>query len=344
MPAAGLRRRPPAFPHRQGRDCAVASLRNLLHAEGVPLSEGMVFGLGEGLSFWYAEFPSGPFPVLIGQNLALEEDLCGRLGIGLRIHEPATPSDADRAMEQVRCGIPTIVKADPYYLDYCWEGEPPEARGHFGEHVLLVVAIEGRADAVAWVSDIWHDTLVPVPLEQLHAARSATEGEPYLLPRDRWYEIVLPAEVRWRDQVRPAAQATARRMLQARGSFGVSGIRTASQRLPAWAERTPAEELPDALSVLLLRLDGGAAGSCFRAFFSEFLTEAGELLGDALLGSVGRAYGERVVPVWRGLLEALGAAVRSPDDATRLVAEAGRLLGEAAELEARLCGELAAQR
>jgi len=338
MGGAGTEALPPAFPHVAGRDCATSSFRNLLHGAGVVLSEGMVFGLGEGLSFWYAERPDSPFPVLLGQNLALEEDLCNRLGIGMRLHEPAIPEEAEHAFDRVRAGVPTVMKADTYYMEYCWEDDPQGPRWHFGEHELLVVSIVGEGDeSIAWVSDIMRDALAPVPLEQLRAARASVEGEPYLLARNRWYELTFPEEVAWQEAIRPAAEAAMRRLLEAKGRFGIAGMRAAAERLPDWAAAAPPELLPEALKVMRLRMDDGAAGSCFRRFHTEFLEEAAELLDDGLLRAVGQGYRDAVLPAWRSVVETLGEVMSAPDRALELAGAAAASIGRAAELETRLC-------
>lgn len=329
------------FPHVRGRDCATATWRNLLAFHGYQLSEAMVFGLGLGLSFWFCQLPEAPFPVMLGQNLALEEDLCACLGIGFRVHEASSPAQVEVAFERTRGGEPIILKADPYHLSYCWEGVPEAERQHFGEHVLLLVGIEG---GTAWVSDLWCEELVPVPLEELRRARTAADGPPFLLPRGRWFEVRMPgSRLKWEACIRPAVRVSVERMLLAQGAFGLAGLASAGRNLEQWLSSASldARALSEALGVIVQRIEEGATGSCFRALFAEFLTEGGTCLEDRQLVVMGEGFTAEVVLRWQTIVSALKELAKDP--LARVPAraqEVRRRLEEVATWEQRLCREL----
>jgi hypothetical protein len=311
---AGTASRAP-FQHRRGRDCATSAFQNLLGSQGLQLSEAGVFGLGEGLAFWYCDVVNG-FPVLLGQNSYLEYTLCERLGARLLVHEPdqAPRLREDAALARVARGMPTIVKADCYHLDHCWRDDPDEPRQHFGEHVLLVAAVE---DGHALVSDIFSDRLERIPLDALARARAATEGYELLLPRRRWYELDTPPA--WPDPrklVRSALLATGTKLIESRGKFGVSGMRHAAQALPEWLLGGDAAMRPQmafTLDIMARRMDEGALGSCFRGLFFEFLTESAQGLDDAGLAAVATTYAGPVLALWRGIIGDLRTIAQGPE-------------------------------
>jgi len=281
------------FPHKQGTDCATAAMRNLLAFYGLELSEEMVFGLGEGLSFWCCNIAS--FPVLLGQNLFVEKSLCQNLNIGLTILEN------DDILDRVRGGEPTIAKVDPYYLDYCWDQDT--IRGHFGEHILVVVAIE-KEDV--WVSDIWSDQLVKINLESLQKARSTKEGMDFLLPRNRWYKIDFPiGPILIEDKLLPIIRTTIHKMVSSRGFFGVQGIKNSGKVIMDWFLSVDRKIALEGLEIIILRMEEGARGSCFRQLFSNFLIESGNLLNDDRLVLWGERFQVEIVALWQGVVKEL---------------------------------------
>ena len=334
------------FPHRMGLDCATSAFRNLLDFHGLPMSEPMAFGLGEGLSFWYCHLDGVEMPVMLGQNPYVEHALCERLGVGVTVHEPRTPAEAELALARVRAGVPTVLKADPYYLEYCWRDVPDEPRDHFGEHVLVLTAVD---DQHGWISDIWSEELEQVPLAQIRAARSAIEGYEFLLARDRWYELSLPP--RWPDLevIVPGALRSAVETVHAgQGPFGISGIRHAARALPAWI-RQSAERDPDQTAhyarLIALRLEQGMLGAAFRPMFFDFLREAGGLLSAGALIAIADDLEHDVVTAWQSVVTDLREVadrltLRAASTATDDVGPAARIestLLFAADREEEMC-------
>ncbi len=87
------------YPHQLGGHCGSGALRDLLHWAGrrwdsLP-SEGLVFGLGGGLSFLYARYPGLTPPIyLVGRNGDMELDFCRRLNIQTRRQQTDDPDQA----------------------------------------------------------------------------------------------------------------------------------------------------------------------------------------------------------------------------------------------------------
>ena len=69
------------YPHRMGGHCGSGALRDLLEWAGLgwdgPPGEGLVFGLGGGLSFMYMRVSELTPPIyLVGRNGDMELDFC----------------------------------------------------------------------------------------------------------------------------------------------------------------------------------------------------------------------------------------------------------------------------
>lgn len=306
---------PKTFVNQRGRDCATAGLRNLMHHFGCPISESMVFGLGGGWWFWYCQIPGASFPVLLGQNVTVEQDFCHWLDIPCEWRAPANAGDLGTSLDRVRSGQPTLMKADPYYLDYCWEGVPLEHRHHFGEHIVLAVTVTGET---IWVSDIWSDELQQVPLNRFQAARTTSEGAAYLRPNGRWLDIRMPAElIDWRARIGDAVRDMAQRMQSSRGDFGLAGLRSVGPRLRSWLEQqTDSAMASQAMLLIALRLDGGAGASGFRVFLADFLEEAADLLESRPLAKASEWVRRDLVPLWAEAIGVLRTLSERPHDGT----------------------------
>jgi len=126
------------FPHAPGGHCGSTSMRDLLKFYGHEFTEDMVFGLGAGIDFMYVSGPSIEPPVYIGgRSPELEAYLCQTLGVGMEL---VTGLDAESGWLAVKelmdSGVPVLVHADVYYLDYL------HAKRHFSAHRIVLVGYD----------------------------------------------------------------------------------------------------------------------------------------------------------------------------------------------------------
>jgi len=156
------------FPHRPGGHCSSTALRDLLGFYGHDLTEEMVFGLGAGIGFIYFHHPDMKPPVYIGGRVFnLEEHLCKHLGIGMEVVSGMGADDGWLAVkEMLDQGVPTMVHADVYHLDYL------RAKRHFGGHRIVLVGYDEERE-VAFVADNDRDSICECSLASLARARSA---------------------------------------------------------------------------------------------------------------------------------------------------------------------------
>lgn len=79
-----------------GQHCETTATGTLLHQLGIKLSEPMLFGLGEGLSFIYWKMKTMDFPFLGGRIKTdlLTENLCRNLNLKLSVQETTSKAKA----------------------------------------------------------------------------------------------------------------------------------------------------------------------------------------------------------------------------------------------------------
>ena len=112
------------YPHRMGGHCGSGALRDLLEWAGLgwdgPPGEGLVFGLGGGLSFMYMRVSELTPPIyLVGRNGDMELDFCHRLGIETERRQTDDPDEGWRwVADEIDAGRPVMIWADIAELPY----------------------------------------------------------------------------------------------------------------------------------------------------------------------------------------------------------------------------------
>lgn len=224
-----------SYPHRKGEHCASTAMRNLLDFHGLSLSEGMVFGLGSGLGFFYiADDALSPTRIFHGRTATLEVDFAENAGIAQS--NGAIPDDA-RAWAELRArldeGIPVMLNTDTFYLGY------QNTTSHFPGHRAVAVGYDEAAGTVL-MADRKLDEYQAVPLDELRRARNADD---YPMTCHNEYD-------HFRGRVElgfPLGEAIRRAILRnARGmrgevdasvpgaAVGIAGMRKLAAELPAW--------------------------------------------------------------------------------------------------------------
>ncbi|MBU4195037.1 MAG: BtrH N-terminal domain-containing protein [Actinobacteria bacterium] len=283
------------FPHRPGGHCSSTALRDLLGFYGHDLTEEMVFGLGAGIGFIYFHHPDMKPPVYIGGRVFnLEEHLCKHLGIGMEVVSGMGADDGWLAVkEMLDQGVPTMVHADVYHLDYL------RAKRHFGGHRIVLVGYDEERE-VAFVADNDRDSICECSLASLARARSAA-----FLPQpadNTFYRFGVPERLTPLSRAIPPAVARAVRfnlhLPPERASFncdgvevvrGVPGLERFALAMGGW----PDEMDEDTLSLLCKSIyvsaekGGTGYGGNFRRLYGRFLNESAEVLSSPGLGRAG---------------------------------------------------------
>jgi hypothetical protein len=310
------------FTHRKGGHCGTSALRDLLEFHGLgygpaPLSEGMVLGLGGGLAFAFADDvpifggDGARLPIYLnGRSDRFEADLCRNLGIGFDLRRTDDPAEGWRWLrEELDEGRPTMVWANMRDLDY------QRVKLDNTRHDIVVIDYD-EDDGAAVVADYAFEEIQRCSLESLARARAAS-AFPGRTQHGTWVMEFPDALPDLRTAVASGIRGAVRTMRtedemawQIRDGRGHSttvpyrqGLRAIDalvESYASWPQRFGAG-LRDALKLLFLLIElAGTGGSFYRAFQSEFLETAAELLDDAALAEVGAAYA-RTAAAWTHL-------------------------------------------
>jgi len=331
------------FVHRPGVHCESSASRDVFEHHGFRFSEEMIFGLGSGLGFVYWKGRRMSYPFVGGRAKGLVENLCGNLGVALKVHTTSGRKKAYRAVrELIGRDTPVVINVDMPFLSYL--GLPGEA--HFGGHCVVVAGLD-EEEGVAYVADTEFKELQKASLRELEAARAS--GFKPFPPRNRWFTFTFPEALTPMDAaIRSAIRKTVETMLYSPAGFlGVKGIRRFAGDVGEWPGEYPPGECAWLYGVVHVFLEeDGTGGGCFRYLYSRFLREVGEVIGDdrysvlageyhrvgqkwtdvaSLIRDIPHAMNGKLAEVKRLLLEIAGdeeRALRSLDRLTRRSREA----------------------
>ncbi|MET9630720.1 BtrH N-terminal domain-containing protein [Lentzea sp. NPDC006480] len=294
-----------------GLHCETTALGALLRHEGLDVSEPMLFGLGEGLSFVYWDAKNMDFPFLGGRvkPFALTRTAADRLGLTLHVQETSSPRKARQHVETaLMAGRPVGLQLDSYHLEYF------TAKVHFGGHF---VAMYGYDSAHAYLVDTAQQGgAVTTSLASLEKARA--ERGP-MTARNLSFTISRTGQPDLGDAIRSAIAANAHAFLNPPiANLGHCGIAKAAEQVPKWLDRS----VDLALAATLMER-GGTGGSMFRALYRDFLAEAATIVDDGNIREGHLLYAE-IAPLWTDV----SRHIEKGD-----LARASEILGELAEKE-----------
>jgi len=256
--------------------CLTGSMVDIYRFYDHPVSEEMLFGLGEGTGYiyWHAK---GQQPFMGGRanpEPSVEELAAGRTGVKLTAHTTSSARKAEKALlELLENGTPVMLQVDMGFLPYFdFDGE----EYHFGGHVIVACGYDAATHSVM-VADRDAE-LHSVPMEALAQARGS-KHKPYP-PKNRWHTFDFSGKRQPTDEeIRTAITNQATLMLNPPiRNMGVSGIYKSAQLVPKWGDALDEADLRMALfnAYIFISPVGGTGGGTFRYMFSRFLAEAAE--------------------------------------------------------------------
>jgi len=305
--------------------CVTGSMRHVYAYNDHDMSEGMLLGIGAGVSFSYWHF-KGQTPFMGGRGgfrPPYMEDLAGqRTGVEVEQHTTSSARKAERTLlEMLDAGQPVMIQCDMGFLPYFDFGDTDY---HFGWHIVVVCGYDAETRQVL-IAD--RDGVYPVLMEDLAKARGSTY-KPFP-PMHKWYIFDFSNKRQpTADEVREAIAEQAKAMLEPPiSNVGVKGIRKAAKRALKWPDQMDEDELRFTLFNTFIFIDatGGTGGGIFRYMFNRFLREAAEITGDARLNESADAFqhiGDRwqeVAAIFKGGWEAEDPAAMLPETTAPLM-------------------------
>lgn len=303
-----------------GASCEPTTVGNLLQYSGLLLSEPMLFGIGEGLSFIYWDSKQMGYPFLGGRckEDVLTENIVRNLNLTMDVKET---SSKEKAWEFVRSnidrGVPVGLKLDFYYLEYF------DLQIHFAAHY---VTMYGYDDTFGYLVDT--NQQVKSSLSSIAEARNARGP---MSSRNRAFTIAKANELRdMRDIIANAINNNAKQYLNPPiQNMSFKGIRKTASLISKWFEK-PGMTPELVTQAGLLMEEGGTGGALFRNMYRDFLKECDDLCPELGLHEAYMNFA-RIAPMWTDVSRLV---CRAGENASgQQLREASDLLVDIADLE-----------
>lgn len=255
-----------------GQHCETTATGTLFNHIGIELSEPMLFGLGEGLSFIYWNMKSFDFPFLGGRVKpdVLTYNIANHLGVELCVKETSSQNKAWKMVKELLDDGKLVgLKLDAFHLEYF--SKPFHFAGHYA-------AMTGYDEQNAFLVDTAQQgTEVKTSLESLAKARN--EKGP-MSSKNLYYTI---ASGKKKPDIKKAVVAATKANAATYLSPPISnscyrGIEKTAKEVVKWFDRTDNIESDFRTSAMLMER-AGTGGSLFRNLYRDFLKEAHSITG-----------------------------------------------------------------
>jgi len=269
-----------AFQHRQSAHCESGVISSLLHHEGIPLSEAMVFGLSSSLSFAYIPLVKINQLPLIGYRMIpgwILKGMKSRLKLPLRFEKFRSSADGRRRLDELLDqGRPVGLQSSVFFLPYF----PENMRFHFNAHNLIAFGREGNEYLI---SDPVFNSPTRCALADLQRARFVRGA---LAPKGLIYYIDGPVpKVDIVPLLRGAIKKNCFMMLHVPVPYvGCSGIRLLARRVLKLPAEKDLEYTRRFIGhIVRMQEEIGTGGAGFRFLYAAFLQECAVLLNNPRL-------------------------------------------------------------
>ncbi len=276
----------PGFIPLSSRTSFSGAIRQVLAYHNIYLSEEMIFDLSSGLTFFYSELKSSPYPVVSGKKMprAMSEAFSANSGI---ILTPNTYSNPLRAAEALKKKLlnnnPVIVFVDRTMLGY----HDIPGQLHFGDYSVVPFGID-EEQGVVFLSDRDEDGGEPVSLnpeippvnkhiideEEFRSSR-ATRYLPFPVMHLMFtvnyhgYNAITSEAI-----LKSISDVCSGMLFPKALTHGISGIESYADRILHWVDYTPEQLRYSALNAYLaIHKSGGTGGGAFRTIYAGYLRE-----------------------------------------------------------------------
>ncbi|MDR0295461.1 MAG: BtrH N-terminal domain-containing protein [Prevotellaceae bacterium] len=296
------------FEHRPSAHCETGVTSNILNFYGCKLSESMIFGLGEGLSFIYIPFIPFKGNALKFSFRTVPGSVFARalkkLGVKIGVKRFTNKEEAMKEMDNLLAqGIPVGNVVGMYHLPHS------PYRTHFNAHTLCVVGKEGDEYTISDPS--WHTTLLKISYSDLMRVRFPAGA---FKPNGKMFWIKeKPVIGDISHLIEQSIQKTCKKMLGIPfvSYFGVAGIVTMSKRMRKLEKRYGEKDARVYLASLIQAIEEiGTGGAGYRFMYGLFLHEAAEILNKPKLKDFSIEM-TRIGDLWRLLALECGRKIKN---------------------------------
>ncbi len=314
------------FQHFPGAHCGSTALNDVAHFYGLPLTEPLCLGLGEGLGFMLIDQAgASPSRMLLGRNRQMEFRFFENMGVTFEWRKDEDNARAWTAAKRFTdLNIPVLLRTDLRYFRHY------STKTHFTGHVVLLAGYDDDR-AVAAIADAHFPGLQEVPLADLEKARASRHGPSpnrnHAFPVNR-FEMPHDRVALFRGAIVQQAQSMLAGRDLGQVMTGTLGMDNLAASFSAWKD-APDWQWCARFGYQMIEKRGTGGGN-FRKLYSEFLSQAAPFLPGADLGSMARQMTE-IAEQWSDLAGMLKAV--SESETPRGFLEAGRIMGDIAARE-----------
>ncbi|MGL4697886.1 BtrH N-terminal domain-containing protein [Enterococcus larvae] len=285
-----------------GQHCITHALKQLFTYHGHPLSEAMLFGLGEGLDFTYINLRHSPMVSGRSKILEFEKNLAANLGIKLTIQKPKSNEQALlNAQKSITENQPLLIYTDMAFLPYF----ALDKDTHFGGHAVIIYGFDDT-EKVFYLSDRDNsDYSIQTPNGPSQQDYHLISYDDLALARGSKHRP-FPANnksIRFdfssyqspkKECLVTAITHTLEKMLYPEARLkSIQGIEKFSKQVISWKNFDDDKlRTAGATNYFQINKDGGTGGGIFRSLFGRFLIEAAPILEEHRLETIGTAFME----------------------------------------------------
>ncbi len=289
-----------SFTPQGGKHCITNSLKQIFDFYGYPMSEEMLFGIGEGLDFTYINLSAAPMVsgrVKVGE---FENTLSKRLGVSIQVKQSKDYSNVfDKAKKMINSDNPVLIYVDMPYMDYLGMDED----SHFGGHSVVLFGYDDEKECFyvserdnsdypirtpnGSISEDYH----LVSYTQMQKARSSNH-RPF--PANNKYLEFDFSGFRdvSKDTIAAAITAVCDRMLNPPANLkGTNGIAKFSKEIIKWSKfDNDKMKRAGITNYFQIHADGGTGGGIFRKMFGAFLLESAPIIHNTTIEEIGHSF------------------------------------------------------
>ena len=261
------------FDHSYSAHCESGVISSLLRHHGINLSEPMVFGLSNALTFAYLPFVKmGGMPLIAYRSIprSIIKTLCKNLKVKMKMETFSNREKGTKRLDELLAqgkvvGCQTSVFWLPYF--------PEDMRFHFNAHNLIVY---GKDENEYLISDPVFENVVRCECSALTKARFV---KGVMAPKGLLYYITeTPEEIDYKAVIQKNIKKTAKMMLKTPVPIaGLKGIKLLSKSTLKLEQKDEEYARLFLGHIVRMQEEIGTGGAGFRFIYASFLQEASEL-------------------------------------------------------------------
>ena len=261
------------FDHSYSAHCESGVMSSLLRHHGINLSEPMVFGLSNALTFAYLPFVKmGGMPLIAYRSIprSIIKTLCKNLNVKMKMETFSNRKKGTKRLDELLdqgkvVGCQTSVFWLPYF--------PEDMRFHFNAHNLIVY---GKDENEYLISDPVFENVVRCECNALTKARFV---KGVMAPKGLLYYITeTPEEIDYKAIIQKNIKKTTKMMLKTPVPIaGLKGIRLLSKSILKLEQKDEEYARLFLGHIVRMQEEIGTGGAGFRFIYASFLQEASEL-------------------------------------------------------------------